>query len=386
MTDGNNGVYWSSLQSNKGIGVQTGTTADLWLSDEIAQGGILEGVKKTDFDSLDTAVSDIGINIDYVIIDELPAKTLCSSYKNISTLPLYYEGDIDEKAVDQYAICVTKGQTELLAAINEVIDELLVVDENNQTGIDKLIAEHLGLSIEDKKDSNLIKDIISIIKTPSYRNYLLQGFLNTLIVTIIAALIGLAIGFVVAIIKILAVDNKYLKIPNIICNLYTTIIRGTPVALQLFIMVFALLAIPGFKVTAVILTFGINSGAYVSESIRAGIMSVDKGQMEAGRSLGLSKLTTMRKIIIPQAIKNVIPAIGNELIALVKETAIVSMVGSTVGTLTFDLNQATSTINKSLANYLAPAILAALLYLLIVYGITLIIKIIERRFSVSDKY
>ena len=386
MTDGNNGIYWSSLQSNKGIGVQTGTTADLWLSDEIAEGGILENVKKWDFDSLDTAVADIGINIDYVIIDELPAKTLCNSYKNISTLPLYYEGEVDEQAVDQYAICVTKGQTELLNAINEVIDELLVADENKQTGVDKLIAEHLGLSIEEKKDSNLFKDIISIIKTPSYRNYLLQGFLNTLIVTIFAALIGLVIGFVVAIVKILSVDNKYLKIPNIICNLYTTIIRGTPVALQLFIMVFALLAIPGFKVTAVILTFGINSGAYVSESIRAGIMSVDKGQMEAGRSLGLSKLTTMRKIIIPQAIKNVIPAIGNELIALVKETAIVSMVGSTVGTLTFDLNQATSTINKSLANYLAPAILAALLYLLIVYGITLIIKIIERRFSVSDKY
>ncbi len=386
MTDGNNGVYWSSLTTTKGIGVQTGTTADLFLSDEISAGGLLEGIKKTDFDSLDTAISDLGINIDYLIIDELPAKTLCNSYSNISTLPLYYALDEDVKATDKYAICVTKNHPELLTAINEVIDELLVVDENNETGIDKLIAKHLGLKLEQKDDGNLFTDIYTIISTPSYRNYLLQGFLNTLIVTIIAALIGLVIGFIVAIVKILAVDNKYLKIPNIICNLYTTVIRGTPVALQLFVMVFALLAIPGFKVTAVILTFGINSGAYVSESIRAGIMSVDKGQMEAGRSLGLSKLTTMRKIIIPQAIKNVIPAIGNELIALVKETAIVSMVGSTIGTLTFDLNQATSTINKSLANYLAPAILAGLLYLLIVYGITLIIKLIERRFSVSDKY
>ena len=151
-------------------------------------------------------------------------------------------------------------------------------------------------------------------------------------------------------------------------------------------MVFALLAIPGFKVSAVILTFGINSGAYVSESIRAGIMSVDRGQMEAGRALGLSKLTTMIKIILPQAIKNVIPAIGNELIALVKETAIVSMVGSTIGTLTFDLNQATSAINKDLANYLAPAILAGLLYLAIVYLIQFGIKLIERRFARSDKY
>ncbi|MBQ3253413.1 MAG: amino acid ABC transporter permease [Acholeplasmatales bacterium] len=230
----------------------------------------------------------------------------------------------------------------------------------------------------------LLKDIWEIITTSEYRNYLFEGFFNTLIVTVIAALIGLTIGIIVAVIKVFAEDNKYLKVPAIICNIYTTVIRGTPVALQLFIMVFAVLAIPGFKATAAIITFGINSGAYVSESIRAGILSVDKGQMEAGRSLGLSKLKTMIKIVFPQAIKNVIPSIGNELIALVKETSIVSMVGSTVGTLTFDLNQATQTINKGIANYLAPAILAGLLYLVIVYGITILIKIFERRFSASD--
>lgn len=230
----------------------------------------------------------------------------------------------------------------------------------------------------------LLQDIWEILSTTEYRNYLFEGFFNTLIVTVIAALIGLTIGIFVAVIKVFAVDNKYLKIPAAICNLYTTVIRGTPVALQLFIMVFAILAIPGFKATAAIMTFGINSGAYVSESIRAGILSVDKGQMEAGRSLGLSKLKTMIKIVFPQAIKNVIPSIGNELIALVKETSIVSMVGSTVGTLTFDLNQATQTINKGIANYLAPAILAGLLYLIIVYGITILIKLFERRFSASD--
>lgn len=231
---------------------------------------------------------------------------------------------------------------------------------------------------------NLFRDIFKIITTSELRNYLFEGFFNTLTVAVIAALMGLIIGFIVAIIKIFTIDNPKLKPLAIICNLYTTVIRGTPIALQLFIMVFAILAIPGFKVTAVILTFGINSGAYVSENIRAGILSVDKGQMEAGRSLGLSKYKTMTKIIMPQAIKNVIPAIGNELIALVKETAIVSMVGSTVGTLTFDLNQAASTINKTIANYLAPALLAALLYLTIVYAITFFIKIIERRLRVSD--
>ena len=231
----------------------------------------------------------------------------------------------------------------------------------------------------------LLDDIWTIIVTAEYRGYLLEGFLNTLAITVVAAIMGLIIGFIVAIIKVFAEDNKYLKIPAIICDLYTTVIRGTPVALQLFVMVFAILAIPGFKVPAIIITFGINSGAYVSENIRAGILSIDKGQTEAGRALGLSQVKTMTKIVLPQAIKNVIPSIGNELIALVKETAIVSMVGSTVGTLTFDLNQATTTINKSLANYLAPAILAALLYLLIVYTITLLIKFFERRLRVSDK-
>ena len=387
MTDGNLGIYWSSLKTNKGIGVQTGTTADLFLSDELAEGGSLEGVNKTDYDSLDTAVSDLKLNIDYLIIDELPAKTLCQNYSNISCLPLYYEDETEDiLAYDEYAICVTKGETELLDAINEVLTELLVEDENGINGVEKLVSSHLGIKLEEKEKSNLFKDMYKIIVTKEYRSYLFEGFINTLIISVIAALIGLAIGFVVAVVKIFADDNKYLKIPSVICNIYTTIIRGTPVALQLFIMVFALLAIPGFKVTAVILTFGINSGAYVSESIRAGILSVDKGQMEAGRALGLSKYKTMVKIIIPQAIKNVIPAIGNELIALVKETAIVSMVGSTIGTLTFDLNQATATINKSLANYLAPAILAALMYLIIVYGITLVIKLIEGRLAQSDKH
>ena len=231
----------------------------------------------------------------------------------------------------------------------------------------------------------LINDIIEIITTKELRGYLFEGFFNTLLVTVIAAAIGLVLGVIIAVIKVFAKENKYLKIPGIICDVYTTIIRGTPVALQLFLMVFAILAIPGFKVTAVIITFGLNSSAYVSENIRAGIMSVDKGQMEAGRSLGLTRLKTMLKIIFPQAIKNVIPSIGNELIALVKETSIVSLVGSTIGTLTFDLNQATQTINKEISNYLAPAILAGILYLIIVYGITLLIKLFEKRFEQVNK-
>lgn len=148
MTDGNKGVYWSSLKSEKGIGVQTGTTADLFLGDELAEGGSLEGVKKTDYKSLDIAVKDIGLNIDYVIIDELPAKMLVEGNEGLACLPLYYEGgegEADELAFDEYAICVTKGQEELLKVINEVLTELLEEDAEGVNGIQKLVNKHLGL-------------------------------------------------------------------------------------------------------------------------------------------------------------------------------------------------------------------------------------------------
>lgn len=148
MTDGNTGVYWSNLTTDLGIGVQGGTTADLFLGDELAEGGSLEGTKKTSFASLNVAVQAIGKTIDYVIIDELPAKMLVEGNDKLVCLPLYYEGGegkADKLAFDEYAICVTKGEDELLKAINEVLTELLKEDENGVTGIQKLVNKHLGL-------------------------------------------------------------------------------------------------------------------------------------------------------------------------------------------------------------------------------------------------
>ena len=216
-------------------------------------------------------------------------------------------------------------------------------------------------------------------------SYVFKGFGNTLLITLLAASMGLVIGLVVAIVKIAAEEYKVMKIPAAIFNLYTTVIRGTPVALQLFIMVFALLAIPGMKPTAAVLTFGINSGAYVSENIRAGISSVDKGQMEAGRALGLSWVKTMTKIIIPQAIKNILPAVGNEMIALLKETSIIQLIGSTPGTLTFDLNYAATTIYKTVTDYLACYLIVGAFYLAVVYLMVIIVKYMEKRLKASDK-
>lgn len=211
---------------------------------------------------------------------------------------------------------------------------------------------------------------------------LLMGLKITVVVSLGAAAVGILLGTLVAVIKILPKKSKWMIIPNFLCNVYTTVIRGTPMALQLFIMTYVIFVYRGFpiEVTA-ILAFGINSGAYVSENIRAGILSVDKGQTEAGRALGLSGTQTMVRVVIPQGMKNVVPAIGNELIALVKETSIVGMIGM------YDITQAAKILGsaQNLATYFAPMAVAAVFYLAIVYLITLVIKLIERRLRRSDQ-
>ncbi|MGN0807761.1 MAG: amino acid ABC transporter permease [Candidatus Coproplasma sp.] len=230
--------------------------------------------------------------------------------------------------------------------------------------------------------ANFFEGIAEIFTTQKYYTMILNGLKTTLLVSLGASVVGLLLGTIVAVVKILPQKNVFVKIANFICNVYTTIIRGTPMALQLFIMAFIIFAIRGFPLTVTaILAFGINSGAYVSENIRAGILSVDKGQTEAGRALGLNGIQTMTHIVIPQGMKNVIPAIGNELIALIKETSIVSMIGM------FDLTQAAQVLGsgQNLATYFTPMVVVALFYLAIVYLLTLIIKLIERRLRKSDK-
>ena len=228
---------------------------------------------------------------------------------------------------------------------------------------------------------DFIKNVGVLLSNEKYVGMLFEGLRTTLIVSVFAALLGLIIGTLVAMVGI-AQDSPAMKIPKIIAKIYVTIIRGTPMALQLFIMAYAVFAIRGFpkEITAII-AFGINSGAYVSENIRAGILSVDIGQTEAGRALGLSGKTTMIKIVIPQAIKNVIPAIGNELIALIKETSIVSMIGM------YDLTQAAKGIGagNNMASYIVPMSVAACYYLAIVYILTFVIKKLEGRLRAGDK-
>ena len=223
--------------------------------------------------------------------------------------------------------------------------------------------------------------IIELFSTESYMNSIWKGLETTLIISVLAAILGLVLGTIVAFVTI-ANDTKWMKLPKILCKIYITVIRGTPMALQLFIMAYVIFAIRGFpQVITATIAFGVNSGAYVAESIRAGILSVDIGQTEAGRALGLPGRITMLRIVIPQAIKNVIPAIGNELIALIKETSIVSMIGM------FDLTMAAKIIGSgnNMASYIVPMSVVAVFYLAIVYLLTFAIKLIERRLRAGDK-
>ncbi len=235
---------------------------------------------------------------------------------------------------------------------------------------------------EKGKKMKFFNDVIQCFTNPKYFTSVLEGLQLTLVISVGAALVGLFLGTLVALVKISKSKSKWMLIPRAICNVYITVIRGTPMALQLFIMAFVIFAIRGFplEITA-ILAFGINSGAYVAENIRAGILSVDIGQTEAGRALGLPGGVTMMKIVIPQAIKNVIPAIGNEMIALIKETSIVSMIGM------YDLTAAAKDVGSgnNLASYIAPMTVAALFYLAVVYALTFAVKKIERRLRSGDK-
>ena len=218
-----------------------------------------------------------------------------------------------------------------------------------------------------------------IFTNAKYLDSMLTGLRMTLAISVGAAALGLVLGSIVALVGLAGSKNPLMKLP---CAVYVTVVRGTPMALQLFIMAFVVFAIRGFPlVVTAIIAFGVNSGAYVSENIRGGILSVDVGQTEAGRSLGLSAGATMWYIVIPQAIKNVIPSIGNELIALIKETSIVSMIGM------YDLTAAAKNLGsgQNLADYLAPMTAAALFYLAIVYLLTFIIKRIEGRLRQSDR-
>ena len=208
--------------------------------------------------------------------------------------------------------------------------------------------------------------------------WLIDGLVNTLIITLCALVIGVIIGTIIAITKYFCDGNKKLRIFSWLCDLYTTVIRGIPITVLLLVF-FYIILVSAEGVVVAIIAFGINSGAYMAELIRGGINAVDKGQMEAARSLGMSKGQAMAKIIFPQAIKNILPAIGNECIALLKETSVAGYVAIV------DVTRAATNIRNKTFDAVNPIILLALIYLVLVVIMTKLLAVLEKRLNRSEK-
>ena len=209
--------------------------------------------------------------------------------------------------------------------------------------------------------------------------YILDGLGVTLQVTFFAVIIGIVIGFLIAIIRSTYDKTGKLKILNFICKIYLTVIRGTPVVVQLLIIYFVIFGSSDIsKVLVAIMAFGFNSGAYVAEIFRSGIMSIDNGQFEAGRSLGFNYVQTMIHIIMPQAFKNVLPALGNEFIVLLKETSVSGYIALQ------DLTKGGDIIRSRTYDAFMPLIAVALIYLIMVMIFTKLVNLLERRLRNSD--
>lgn len=209
-----------------------------------------------------------------------------------------------------------------------------------------------------------------------------EGLQNTVMIAVLGLIIGIVIGTVIAAIRVIP---KYKMLPrflNGVCGFYVGLFRGTPIVVQLLVFYYVMLPLMGIRISGLqvaILVFGLNSGAYISEIMRGGILSVDAGQMEAGRAVGLGYWTTMLRIVIPQAVKNILPTMGNEFIALIKETSVVSFVGAA------DLYVAFSYIGSNSYEFMVPYLAMAIIYIVLVLLISAGIKIMERSLRKSDR-
>lgn len=461
----------------KTIGVQIGTTGDEYATE---YEGDDAGTKIERYNKAADAVQSLKQQkVDCVVIDEQTALSFTEKNTDIKILD-------EEFAKEQYALCVKKGNKELLDNINYAIETLKAngtlsdiiknytgsdiekgtkpykqkdIEHNNGTlivatnaqfkpyeyyengeivGIDidlmKAICDELqmelkiediefdsiitsvqsgkadvgasGMSVTEDRKKNVdfsnfyaeTKQVIIVRDTENITNnlsfldklqqnfvdssrwsYIVTGLSNTIIITIFAIIIGIVLGALIAIVRTIHDQNNKLKILNFICKLYLTIIRGTPAMIQLLIIYYVIFASVNVdKILVAVISFGLNSAAYVAEVIRSGISSVDKGQFEAGRSLGLTYKQTMISIILPQAFKNILPALCNECISLLKETAISGYIGLT------DLTKAGDIIRSQTFEAFIPLIAVAIIYLVIVMLLTAGVNKLERKLKNND--
>ena len=251
------------------------------------------------------------------------------------------------------------------------------------------VASCFEILYQDKERNGAILDYIlnlgqryydAFFADARYTAYL-EGIKNTLIISLFAVLLGVLLGVLVAVVKYVAKGSKnpVIRFLDKVCKLYVTVIRATPVYLQIFIIANLIFTARNMEIYAAITCFGINSGAYVSEIIRAGIESIDRGQFEAGQSLGLSQGTIMKSIILPQAIKNILPALGNEFITLLKDTSLITVIGGK------EMTYAAKAVIAKTYQGLFPLFGIALMYLLLVMLFSKLLGVLERRLRQSDR-
>lgn len=352
------------------IGVQHGTTGDMYVAKNIRE------PERFTNGALAIAALTAG-KLDAVVIDEDPAKVYLSQRKGLKLYP-------EPLTFEEYAFAISKKDPELLQGFNTVLKEM------KETGfLNSIIEKYKNANTKqaekkaEKKDGSFLQDIqdsfhTNFVKDQRYL-YLWRGFCVTVYISFFAVLMGLVIGFVVALIRSTAIQTGRYKLPDLICRTYLTVIRGTPVVVQLLIIYFVIFgSVDVDKILVAVIAFGINSGAYVAEIFRAGILSIDKGQMEAGRSLGLSYFQTMRRIILPQAFKNVLPALGNEFIVLLKETSISGYIALQ------DLTKGGDIIRSQTYDAFFPLIAVALIYLTVVVFLSVLMNKLEKRLKENE--
>ena len=230
--------------------------------------------------------------------------------------------------------------------------------------------------------SQRIDKFIEVFIAQNGYTRVVEGLQNTLLIAVTGLIVGIVIGTIIATVRVIPKYRRLPRVLNGICSFYVALFRGTPMVVQLLVGYYVILPIIGVNMNGVqisMIVFGLNSGAYISEIMRSGIQSVDIGQMEAGRAVGLSFGTSMTKIVIPQAFKNILPTLGNEFITLVKETSVVSFVAAS------DLYVAFNYIGSNSYDFMVPYLVMAAIYIVLVLVISLLVKLLERSLRKSDR-
>lgn len=367
----------ADLKKKKRVGCQSGTTAYDYLRTHVITGKNSPLLQQFDHGAVAVEAMKIG-KLDAVVLDEEPASVLAKrNAEKVIALP-------EPLTSEEYAIALNKQDKKLCETVNSVILEL------QKSGELKRIVNHntaLAKQVEERKQQTstffmffqkLADDFRTNFITDNRWLYIWGGFLKTVQISFYAVFLGILLGFAVAVIRTTHDRTGRHKFLNFICKIYLTVIRGTPCVVQLLIIYFVILKSCDNKVLVACIAFGINSGAYVAEIIRGGIMSIDKGQFEAGDALGLSYGQTMRYVILPQALKNVLPALGNEFIVLIKETSVSGYIALQ------DLTKAGDIIRSQTYDAFMPLIAVAAIYLGCVMLLTWLLGILERRLKRNE--